>query len=198
MSSWIAAGAVALIEASMGICCRYRPHGIRRPIDAAWKRADELPVGEGSMRRMRRTGRWTQLTLWRGPWPVPWARHAPATWPAHARGTFQPPEMPPMTARTVACPVRRPRPCRPRLCRRRPDRRRSARWRMAATAPLRTAAPLENGAPGNLLGGLGSGLAYAGCDTFLGAARSRPERDQLRRGWSTTPPRTSTASRPCA
>ena len=30
-----------------------------------------------------------------------------------------------------------------------------------------TAAPLENGAPGNLLGGLGSGLAYAGCDTFL-------------------------------
>lgn len=32
----------------------------------------------------------------------------------------------------------------------------------------RTAAPLENGAPGNLLGGLGSGLAYAGCDTFLG------------------------------
>lgn len=30
-----------------------------------------------------------------------------------------------------------------------------------------TAAPLENGAPGNLLGGIGSGLAYAGCDTFL-------------------------------
>jgi hypothetical protein len=30
-----------------------------------------------------------------------------------------------------------------------------------------TAGPLENGAPGNLLGGLGSGLAYAGCDTFL-------------------------------
>jgi hypothetical protein len=30
-----------------------------------------------------------------------------------------------------------------------------------------TAAPLENGAPGNLLGGLGSGLAYAGCDTFV-------------------------------
>jgi hypothetical protein len=30
-----------------------------------------------------------------------------------------------------------------------------------------TAAPLENGAPGNLLGGVGSGLAYAGCDTFL-------------------------------
>lgn len=32
----------------------------------------------------------------------------------------------------------------------------------------RTAAPLENGAPGNLLGGIGSGLAYAGCNTFLG------------------------------
>jgi hypothetical protein len=30
-----------------------------------------------------------------------------------------------------------------------------------------TAAPLENGAPGNLLGGLGSGMAYAGCDTFI-------------------------------
>lgn len=30
-----------------------------------------------------------------------------------------------------------------------------------------TAAPLENGVPGNLLGGLGSGLAYAGCNTFL-------------------------------
>ena len=30
-----------------------------------------------------------------------------------------------------------------------------------------TAAPLENGAPGNLLGGLGSGLAYAGCDRLL-------------------------------
>jgi hypothetical protein len=31
-----------------------------------------------------------------------------------------------------------------------------------------TAAPLENGAPGNILGGLGSGLAYAGGTTFLG------------------------------
>lgn len=30
-----------------------------------------------------------------------------------------------------------------------------------------TAAPLENGAPGNLFGGIGSGLAYAGCNTFL-------------------------------
>ena len=30
-----------------------------------------------------------------------------------------------------------------------------------------TAAPLENGAPGNLLGGLGSGLAYAGGNNFL-------------------------------
>ncbi|MDM0071168.1 esterase-like activity of phytase family protein [Variovorax sp. J31P207] len=31
----------------------------------------------------------------------------------------------------------------------------------------RTAAPLENGVPGNRLGGLGSGLAYAGGNTFL-------------------------------
>jgi len=30
-----------------------------------------------------------------------------------------------------------------------------------------TAGKLENGAPGNLLGGLGSGIAYAGCHTFL-------------------------------
>jgi len=30
-----------------------------------------------------------------------------------------------------------------------------------------TAGKLENGAPGNLLGGLGSGMAYAGCHTFL-------------------------------
>lgn len=28
-------------------------------------------------------------------------------------------------------------------------------------------APLENGLPGNILGGLGSGLAYAGGNTFL-------------------------------
>ncbi|MFM0518816.1 MULTISPECIES: esterase-like activity of phytase family protein [Caballeronia] len=37
----------------------------------------------------------------------------------------------------------------------------------AADRSKATAAPLENGAPGNLLGGLGSGLAYAGCDTFV-------------------------------
>ncbi|MBH8578368.1 esterase-like activity of phytase family protein [Nostocaceae cyanobacterium CENA369] len=30
-----------------------------------------------------------------------------------------------------------------------------------------TSAPLENGVPGNLLGGLGSGLAYAGSNTFI-------------------------------
>src|SRR5947208_16878737 len=30
-----------------------------------------------------------------------------------------------------------------------------------------TAGPLENGAPGNRLGGIGSGLAYAGGTTFL-------------------------------
>src|SRR5690349_17962569 len=30
-----------------------------------------------------------------------------------------------------------------------------------------TAAPLENGIPGNRLGGMGSGLAYAGGDLFI-------------------------------
>ncbi|MFM0714821.1 esterase-like activity of phytase family protein [Paraburkholderia strydomiana] len=30
-----------------------------------------------------------------------------------------------------------------------------------------TAAPLENGAPGNLLGGIGSGMSFAGCNTFV-------------------------------
>jgi hypothetical protein len=30
-----------------------------------------------------------------------------------------------------------------------------------------TAAPLENGVPGNRLGGIGSGIAYAGGTTFL-------------------------------
>lgn len=37
----------------------------------------------------------------------------------------------------------------------------------AADLSVETAAPLENGAPGNLLGGIGSGIAYAGCNTFL-------------------------------
>jgi len=32
---------------------------------------------------------------------------------------------------------------------------------------VETAAPLENGVPGNRLGGMGSGLAYAGGNTFL-------------------------------
>jgi DNA-binding beta-propeller fold protein YncE len=32
---------------------------------------------------------------------------------------------------------------------------------------VQTAGPLENGAPGNLLGGIGSGIAYAGCNRFL-------------------------------
>lgn len=32
---------------------------------------------------------------------------------------------------------------------------------------VETAAPLENGVPGNRLGGLGSALAYAGCDSFV-------------------------------
>ena len=31
----------------------------------------------------------------------------------------------------------------------------------------KTSAPLENGTPGNLLGGIGSGLSYAGCNTFI-------------------------------
>jgi hypothetical protein len=30
-----------------------------------------------------------------------------------------------------------------------------------------TAAPLENGAPGNLFGGIGSGMSFAGCNTFV-------------------------------
>jgi hypothetical protein len=32
---------------------------------------------------------------------------------------------------------------------------------------IATAGPLENGVPGNRLGGIGSGLAYAGCNTFI-------------------------------
>lgn len=36
-----------------------------------------------------------------------------------------------------------------------------------ADKAIQTSAPLENRVPGNLLGGLGSGLAYAGCRTFL-------------------------------
>jgi len=32
---------------------------------------------------------------------------------------------------------------------------------------IETAGPLENGVPGNRLGGIGSGLAYAGCNTFF-------------------------------
>ena len=32
---------------------------------------------------------------------------------------------------------------------------------------VETKAPLENGVPGNKLGGIGSGLAYAGANTFL-------------------------------
>lgn len=36
-----------------------------------------------------------------------------------------------------------------------------------ADLSTQTAAPLENGAAGNLLGGIGSGIAYAGCNTIL-------------------------------
>src|SRR5262249_49515233 len=32
---------------------------------------------------------------------------------------------------------------------------------------IATTGPLENGVPGNRLGGIGSGLAYAGCNTFI-------------------------------
>src|SRR5262245_59586506 len=44
---------------------------------------------------------------------------------------------------------------------------------------VETAAPLENGVPGNRLGGMGSGLAYAGGNTFPRPARPRPEREAL-------------------
>jgi DNA-binding beta-propeller fold protein YncE len=37
----------------------------------------------------------------------------------------------------------------------------------AADLSTETATPLENGAPGNLFGGIGSGIAYAGCNTLL-------------------------------
>lgn len=40
-----------------------------------------------------------------------------------------------------------------------------------------TAASLENGVPGNLLGGMGSGLAYAGCNTFLALPDRGPNAD---------------------
>ena len=33
---------------------------------------------------------------------------------------------------------------------------------------VETAGPLESGVPGNKLGGMGSALAYAGCNTFVG------------------------------
>ena len=33
---------------------------------------------------------------------------------------------------------------------------------------VETAAPLESGVPGNRLGGMGSAIAYAGCNTFVG------------------------------
>ncbi|TDY22876.1 hypothetical protein B0G81_3191 [Paraburkholderia sp. BL6665CI2N2] len=38
---------------------------------------------------------------------------------------------------------------------------------LASDLSKETAAPLENGVAGNLLGGLGSGIAYAGCHTFV-------------------------------
>jgi hypothetical protein len=57
-----------------------------------------------------------------------------------------------------------------------------------------TAGALENGVAGNLLGGVGSGIAYAGGNTFVAVRIADPTR------WRTTPRsttrrRTSTASR---
>lgn len=42
-----------------------------------------------------------------------------------------------------------------------------------------TAAPLENGLPGNRLGGIGSGLAYAGGNTFLALPDRGPKCEAL-------------------
>lgn len=49
-----------------------------------------------------------------------------------------------------------------------------------------TAAPLENGAPGNLLGGIGSGIAYAGCNTFLAIPDRGPNAISYNAGVSDT------------
>ena len=60
-----------------------------------------------------------------------------------------------------------------------------------------TAAPLENGAPGNLFGGLGSALAYVGGDTFLALPDRGPKTWSRTRPASTTRPRTSRAFTRC-
>ena len=44
-----------------------------------------------------------------------------------------------------------------------------------------TAAPLENGIPGNRLGGMGSGLAYAGGNTFLALPDRGPNAKEIGR-----------------
>jgi DNA-binding beta-propeller fold protein YncE len=49
-----------------------------------------------------------------------------------------------------------------------------------------TAAPLENGAAGNLLGGIGSGLAYAGCNRFLAIPDRGPNAVSYNAGVSDT------------
>jgi hypothetical protein len=49
-----------------------------------------------------------------------------------------------------------------------------------------TAAPLENRAPGNLLGGFGSGIAYAGCNTFLAIPDRGPNAVSYNAGVSDT------------
>lgn len=53
----------------------------------------------------------------------------------------------------------------------------------------RTSGPLENNVPGNVLGGLGSGLAYAGCNTFLALPDRGPNAARTR--WPTTRWRTT-------
>lgn len=49
-----------------------------------------------------------------------------------------------------------------------------------------TAAPLENGAPGNLLGGMGSALTYAGASTFLAAPDRGPNAEEYAVGLDNT------------
>ena len=60
-----------------------------------------------------------------------------------------------------------------------------------------TAAPLENGVPGNRLGGMGSGIAYAGGNIFLALPDRGPNAKMYKAPW-TTRRRTSRASRPSA
>lgn len=56
----------------------------------------------------------------------------------------------------------------------------------AADLSSATAAALENGAPGNLLGGVGSGFAYAGCNTFVAVPDRGPNATAYNLGVSDT------------